>query len=337
MTDNQVVDVINALPDGALIVNEAGLIIAANVAAREALQLDPEGLVATTVIRNSAFVAALTHVRSASRSASFEFEIHSRPPRHIDAYVSHMGNSQSVLVILRDLTREQALERMRSDFVANASHEMRTPLASIMGAIETLQGPAKNDAKAREKFLASMLGQAQRMKRLIDDLLTLSRIELNAHVRPNAKVSLLQIAKQAKGNLQNLANELSITVAIEGETDLLVAGDSDELLQVAQNLLENAIKYGSAGGRVRMTCETDNGVGTLAVQDFGRGIPEIHIPRLTERFYRVSTQESRARGGTGLGLAIVKHILLRHRSKLNIQSREGEGSIFSFSIHLYKS
>ena len=337
MTDNQVIDVIDALPDGALIIDEAGLIVAANAAAREALQLRPEGLVAITVIRNSAFVAALANVRSSSRPASFEFEIHSRPPRHIDAYVSSMGNSQRVLVILRDLTREQALEKMRSDFVANASHEMRTPLASIMGAIETLQGPAKNDAKAREKFLGSMLGQAQRMKRLIDDLLTLSRIELNAHVRPNAKVSLLQIAKQARGNLQSLSNELSIAVSIEDDADVLVAGDSDELLQVAQNLLENAIKYGSTGGRVKITCEAENETGTLAVQDFGRGISEIHIPRLTERFYRVSTQESRARGGTGLGLAIVKHILLRHRSKLNIQSREGEGSIFSFSIPLYKS
>ena len=333
----QFFDLIDALPDGALIIDDDGIVLNANAAAREALQLEPRGLAATTVIRNSAFVAALASVRGATRLANIDFEIHSRPPRQISAFVSRLGDSDNILVILRDLTREQALEKMRSDFVANASHEMRTPLASIMGAIETLQGPAKNDPKAREKFLSSMLGQAQRMKRLIDDLLTLSRIELNAHVRPSAKVSLLQIANQAKGNLQILAKELSVEISVEGAGELLVAGDSDELLQVAQNLLENAIKYGGAGGQIGIQCTAHDGEVTLAVQDFGRGIPEIHIPRLTERFYRVSTQESRARGGTGLGLAIVKHILLRHRSKLNIHSQEGVGSIFSFTIQAYKS
>ena len=333
----QFFDLIEALPDGALIIDDDGIVLNANAAAREVLQLEPRGLAATTVIRNSAFVTALASVRSTTRLATIDFEIHSRPPRQISAFVSRLGDSNKILVILRDLTREQALEKMRSDFVANASHEMRTPLASIMGAIETLQGPAKNDPKAREKFLSSMLGQAQRMKRLIDDLLTLSRIELNAHVRPSAKVSLVQIANQAKGNLQSLAKELSADVSVEGTGEMLVAGDSDELLQVAQNLLENAIKYGGAGGQIRIHCTAANDEVTLAVQDFGRGIPEIHIPRLTERFYRVSTQESRARGGTGLGLAIVKHILLRHRSKLNVQSQEGVGSIFSFTVPAYRS
>ena len=335
--EEQVFNIIDALPDGAMIIDGDGLILATNAAAREVLQFELKGLTATTVIRNSAFIAAMASVRSSAHSATFEFEIHSRPPRQINAFVSKLGDGGNLLLILRDLTREQALEKMRSDFVANASHEMRTPLASIMGAIETLQGPAKNDPKAREKFLSSMLGQAQRMKRLIDDLLTLSRIELNAHVRPSAKVSLLQIAHQAKGNLQHLANELSAEVSVEGQGDMLVAGDSDELLQVAQNLLENAIKYGGAGGRIKIICTADTNEATLAVQDFGRGIPEIHIPRLTERFYRVSTQESRARGGTGLGLAIVKHILLRHRSKLHIQSQESVGSVFSFTIPIYRS
>ncbi len=333
----QFFDLIDALPDGALVIGDDGIVLSANAAAREALQLEPKGLSATTVIRNSAFVAALASVRGTTRFANIDFEIHSRPPRQISAFVSRLGDGDQILVILRDLTREQALEKMRSDFVANASHEMRTPLASIMGTIETLQGPAKNDPKAREKFLSSMLGQAQRMKRLIDDLLTLSRIELNAHVRPSAKVSLVQIAHQARGNLQSLAKELSADVSVEGMGEMHVAGDSDELLQVAQNLLENAIKYGAAGGQIKVHCSAGTDGVTLAVQDFGRGIPEIHIPRLTERFYRVSNQESRARGGTGLGLAIVKHILLRHRSKLNIQSQEGLGSVFSFTIPSYKS
>jgi two-component system, OmpR family, phosphate regulon sensor histidine kinase PhoR len=331
-----IADFLSALPDGALVVSREGQITSSNSAAREILQLAPDGLLATTVIRSATFSQALAGVRTSHRPATIEFEIHSRPPRLINAHIATFG-ADDALVILRDLTREQAIEKMRSDFVANASHEMRTPLASIIGAIETLQGPAKNDAKGREMFLGTMLTQAQRMKRLIDDLLTLSRIELNAHVRPSAKVSLLQIAKQAKSNLQHLSKDLEVEVSIQGEGEVFVAGDGEELLQVAQNLLENALKYGASGKRVVLACLADGDSGTLAIQDFGKGIPEIHLPRLTERFYRVSTQESRQRGGTGLGLAIVKHILLRHRSKLDVQSAEGRGSTFSFQIPLYKS
>jgi two-component system, OmpR family, phosphate regulon sensor histidine kinase PhoR len=240
---------------------------------------------------------------------------------------------------LRDLTREQRLEKMRSDFVANASHEMRTPLATIMGTIETLQGAARNDSKARDMFLDNMLVQARRMKRLIDDLLTLSRIELNEHVRPNAKVDLLEVAKQARGNLNELAKAHKVEVKVMGGTQTLLRGDSDELLQVVQNLLENAIKYGVSGGQVEVDvrCDTKNGKAVLSVRDFGKGIAKVHLPRLTERFYRVSAQESRAQGGTGLGLAIVKHIVSRHRGRLEIQSELGQGSTFSVTIPLFKS
>ena len=335
--ENMVVDFLQALPDGALIIDHEGMVTASNVAANEALELDPGGLAASSVIRSSAFATALASVRSTHRPAIIDFDIYSNPPRQISAHIANLGDDGQVLVILRDLTRAQAIEKMRSDFVANASHEMRTPLSSILGAIETLQGPAKNDAKGRDMFLATMLTQAQRMKRLIDDLLTLSRIELNAHVRPSAKVSLPQIAKQARSNLGQLAKELGVEVSLTGDAEVFVSGDGEELLQVAQNLLENAVKYGSSGKQVVMFCASNSETGTLAIQDFGKGIAQIHLPRLTERFYRVSTQESRQRGGTGLGLAIVKHILLRHRSKLDVHSIEGDGSTFSFSIPLYKS
>ena len=226
---------------------------------------------------------------------------------------------------------------MRSDFVANASHEMRTPLAAIIGSIETLQGAARDDAKAREKFLVTMSVQARRMKRLIDDLLTLSRIELNEHVRPSARVDLVDVIRQAQSNLKNLAQANNVVMEAHEAESALVAGDADELLQVVQNLLENAIKYGGSGGRVVIACQTQMNDGVLFVQDFGRGIAEDHIPRLTERFYRVSTQESRARGGTGLGLAIVKHIISRHRGKLGISSQVGLGTTFTVSIPLYNS
>ena len=299
--EKMIADFLQALPDGALIISHEGLVTASNHAAKEALELDPDGLPASSVIRSSAFTTALAVVRSTHRPAAIDFDIYSNPPRSISAHIAKLEHGDQVLVILRDLTRAQTIEKMRSDFVANASHEMRTPLSSILGAIETLQGPAKNDAKGRDMFLATMLTQAQRMKRLIDDLLTLSRIELNAHVRPSAKVSLPQIAKQARSNLGPLAKELAVEVSLTGDAEVLVSGDGEELLQVAQNLLENAIKYGSSGKHVVMSCADGAETGTLSIQDFGKGIAQIHLPRLTERFYRVSTQESRQRGGTGLG------------------------------------
>jgi two-component system phosphate regulon sensor histidine kinase PhoR len=251
--------------------------------------------------------------------------------------LSRLGNHGHILVLLRDLTREQAVEKMRSDFVANASHEMRTPLSTIIGTIETLQGAAKEDPKAREKFLSSMLAQAHRMKRLIDDLLTLSRIELNAHVRPSSKVSLSNIAKQAKSNLTTFATEYNVELELISDGEVQVSGEPDELLQVALNLIENAIKYGGEGKRVEIHCSEMGRNGVLSITDFGQGIAEDHIPRLTERFYRVSTKQSRARGGTGLGLAIVKHIVLRHRGEMDIRSEPSRGSTFTVSIPLYNS
>ncbi len=335
--DWQITDLVEALPDGAVVIDMAGAVISANKLAADILQQDLIGLASTSVIRSPAFAGSLNGVRQSGRAASVDIEFHGRPSRQVSAFLAPLGSSGDILVVLRDLTREQAIEKMRSDFVANASHEMRTPLASIIGTIETLQGAAKDDAKARGMFLATMLQQGQRMKRLIDDLLTLSRIELNEHVRPDGRVALLNVLKQAKANLSQQALETKVIIELKADAELMVAGNADELLQVAQNLLENAIKYGADGGRIEINCSTRGSHAVFAVKDFGKGIAEIHLPRLTERFYRVSTQESRQRGGTGLGLAIVKHILLRHRGKLDIVSAPGHGSTFTVSIPLHNS
>jgi two-component system, OmpR family, phosphate regulon sensor histidine kinase PhoR len=328
---------LNALPDASIVVGANGIIAATNPQTREILQTDPTGLDCFSVIRSPAFKQAVKNLGEAGEAQSVDIEFHGRPPRQVNAHVALLGTSGDMLVVLRDLTREQAIEKMRSDFVANASHEMRTPLTTIIGTIETLQGPAKDDAKARDIFLSTMLTQAQRMKRLIDDLLTLSRIELNAHVRPSKQVVLLNVLKQAKANLAPQADSAKVNVELSGEPDIIIIGDADELLQVAQNLLENAIKYGAGGGRIEVSCSKRGTEAVLAVKDFGKGIEEIHLPRLTERFYRVSTQESRQRGGTGLGLAIVKHIVVRHRGKLDVTSSPGHGSLFTVSIPLYSS
>jgi len=330
-------ELIDALPDGALLIGAAGEVSAANGQARDILGGNLIGIPAKGLIRQPAFHAALTQVIQTRQPMLIDIEIAGRPIRQFSVHISSVGKSGECLAVFRDLTREQSIERMRSDFVANASHEMRTPLAAIIGTIETLQGAARNDEKAREKFLGSMLVQARRMKRLIDDLLTLSRIELNEHVRPSARVDLVDVIRQAQSNLKGLAQENNVVMEAPVSKATLVSGDADELLQVVQNLIENAIKYGGAGGRVVVACDARAGYGVLRVQDFGRGIAEDHIPRLTERFYRVSTQESRARGGTGLGLAIVKHIISRHRGKLDIASELGKGSTFNISVPLYHS
>jgi two-component system phosphate regulon sensor histidine kinase PhoR len=220
---------------------------------------------------------------------------------------------------------------VRVDFVANASHELRTPLASLTGFIETLQGPAKDDSAARERFLGIMREQATRMSRLVDDLLSLSRIELKAHVRPRDPVDLVAVLRHVIDAHSPLARESGVVIERElPNVPVIVQGDRDELIQVFDNLLDNACKYGGSGGRVRVTItaptEGEPGETRVTVRDFGPGIPPEHVPRLTERFYRVSADQPR---GTGLGLAIVKHIATRHHARLVIESRMGEGSAFT--------
>jgi two-component system phosphate regulon sensor histidine kinase PhoR len=240
-----------------------------------------------------------------------------------------------VLMTFHDLTPLRRVEEMRADFVANASHELRTPLAALLGFIETLQGSARDDAKARQRFLAIMQEQARRMARLIDDLLSLSRIELNAHRRPDTPIDLVPIVRQVVDGLETLARDRGVTVNIEAANALTVFGDHDELVRIFENLIENALKYGAAGKRVDIKLAASDGSepeAQVSVRDYGPGIAPEHLPRLTERFYRVDVSESRAQGGTGLGLALVKHILARHRGRLTIESAPGEGA--TFAVHL---
>ncbi|MCW2318447.1 two-component system, OmpR family, phosphate regulon sensor histidine kinase PhoR [Rhodoblastus acidophilus] len=250
------------------------------------------------------------------------------------------GEARHVAVTLHDATESRRLEQMRVDFVANASHELRTPLASLLGFIETLIGPARDDSAAREKFLGIMLHQARRMARLVDDLLSLSRIEQTLHVQPRAAVDLAAVVEQVRDALSPLAKDNRIELVVEARK-ILVRGDRDELLRVAENLIENAIKYsapepGQADRKVWISIESHDGVGILSVRDEGPGIAPENIPRLTERFYRVDVGQSRAKGGTGLGLALVKHILARHRGRLSIQSLPGEGATFSAHAPLFE-
>lgn len=235
------------------------------------------------------------------------------------------------LLSFKDISELRRIDRMRSDFVANASHELRTPLASLRGFIETMQGPARGDPKAQERFLAIMLDQANRMSRLVDDLLSLSRLELKAHLAPDQMVDIVPVIGHVRDSLAPLASDLDVDIRLhvpDGKVEVL--GDRDELVQVFENLIENACKYGQEGKVVDVHVRKPVGGSVeVSVIDHGPGIPAEHVPRLTERFYRVSVTDSRSKKGTGLGLAIVKHILTRHRARLIVRSEIGQGTEFT--------
>jgi two-component system phosphate regulon sensor histidine kinase PhoR len=332
-----------ALPQPCIVVDRRGVVTMLNARAASAVEGlrvgDPLGFVLRAPVVTEAVDEALADGRPATveyrETVPLErwFEAHIAPVR-LDGEAERAPDH--VVVTLEDRTAQQRLERTRVDFVANASHELRTPLASLSGFIETLQGAARHDEAARERFLGIMRQQAFRMSRLIDDLLSLSRIELMQHVRPEGVVDVASVVAQTVDALAPLARENKVEVALDlGRGPIEVRGDRDELFRVFENLVENAIKYGAAGGRVEIAARPAPAADGLpdgawvSVRDFGPGIPSEHVPRLTERFYRVDTAASREKGGTGLGLAIVKHILARHRGRLAIESRLGEGSSFS--------
>jgi two-component system, OmpR family, phosphate regulon sensor histidine kinase PhoR len=336
ITREQIALFTEAIPDPALVIKTDGSILYAN---RNASALFERQLVNHNiffVVRTPAINNAVTEVFSLEKLAVVQHQFHTPVPRSFDVYISplHMieQGASLALLVFRDLTYEEQIERMRTDFVANASHELRTPLASLSGFIETMQGAAKNDPKAKDEFLKLMKAQADRMAHLIEDLLSLSRIETSEHVAPSGTVDLTLLAKQTRDLLQDLAKNSKCDLKLEMPNTLPVIGDAGQLSQVIYNLVENAIKYAGSNKSVILAGRAEGNTAIFTVQDFGQGIAAHHIPRLTERFYRVSAQDSRMRGGTGLGLAIAKHILKRHRGKSQIESKLGEGS--TFSIHI---
>jgi two-component system, OmpR family, phosphate regulon sensor histidine kinase PhoR len=332
---------IDALPDAALLLDGQGVLTAANTTAAGIFGQIFAGEHIGRTARQPELAAAVNSALTSGGKAIFELVIRTPAERHLDGAASRLTgfgdgvNAPAVLIILQDISEREALARMRMEFVANASHELRTPLAAVSGFIETLRGPAKDDAAAREKFLGIMSEQAQRMTRLIDDLLVLSRVEMRAHLVPVTVADLNHVAAEAARLAASLAKKEGAALDLElTGADMKLPGDHDELMQAAQNLVQNALKYGRAGGRVtiRTSRERDRRGGMVvrfSVTDDGPGIAAEHLPRLTERFYRVNTAASRQKGGTGLGLAIVKHIAARHRGRVEVQSTPGQGSTFS--------
>jgi len=335
--------VVAGLPDPVVALDRDGRVLALNDRARALAPALRLGEPVAFALRMPELIEAVT--RAAAQGTEQRVTYSERVPidRWFETVVMPVRREAAaarpdfLLMTFHDLTPLRRVEEMRADFVANASHELRTPLAALLGFIETLQGSAKDDAKARERFLAIMQEQARRMARLIDDLLSLSRIELNAHRRPDTPVDLVPIVRQVADGLEMLARDRGVTVNIEATTALTALGDRDELVRIFENLVENALKYGAAGRRVDIrigpgTSTEGESEAQVSVRDYGPGIAPEHLPRLTERFYRVDVTESRAQGGTGLGLALVKHILNRHRGRLTIESAPGQGA--AFIIHL---
>jgi two-component system phosphate regulon sensor histidine kinase PhoR len=339
---------IGGLPGAAIVLDREGRVLAFNETAASVAPALRHGEPALISLRMPELVDAIR--RAARRREPQRVEFFERVPldRWFEAFVTPVrlategeGPVDILLMTFNDLTPLRRVEEMRADFIANASHELRTPLAALLGFIETLQGPAKEDASARTKFLAIMQGQATRMARLIDDLLSLSRIELNVHLQPNTPLDVAPIVRQVVDGLQMLARDRGVDIKVIMTGDpLLVLGDRDELIRALENLVENALKYGAAGKRVDVTLaqgQTRAGEPEVrvTVRDYGPGISPEHLPRLTERFYRVDVADSRAQGGTGLGLALVKHVLNRHAGRLTIESTLGTGAAFTMHLPLH--
>jgi len=323
--------VLQALPDPLIIVNRRGDVTRANRAAEALAETRLAERPLTASFRHPDLLR-IAETALGGKGASAEITLPAPAPRSYSVIAEPLGEG-GALILLHDLTALRMSERMRADFVANVSHELRTPLSSLLGFVETLRGPARGDREAQEKFLAIMQEQAERMTRLIEDLLSLSRIEMDERTRPTAPVPLGRVVAKVTDMLAMKAAERGMTIESSIPPDLsAVAGDEDQLTQVLQNLVDNALKYGAPETPVEITIASDGRMASIAVHNHGEGIAPEHLPRLTERFYRVDAARSRELGSTGLGLAIVKHIVNRHRGRLEIDSVPDEGSTFTVCL-----
>lgn len=342
--------IVDSLPDPAILLTKEGTLVYFNAEASELLGDLRQGLHISSVIRNPEFLDAVSRAPSSERPLTVYYSGRVPVGRRLSSIIANItpqtnnNDAPRLLATFKDLTQLERINQMRADFIANASHELRTPLASLMGFIETLQGPAKEDPEARDRFLDIMSKQAERMTRLINDLLSLSRVEMNAHLRPADRVEINEAVTYVVDTMEPIARDAEISLTISPLPEpVYVRGEREELVQVFQNLVQNAIRYGIDNGHVDVFIErraAQHGKDTaiaITVEDDGPGISPEHLPRLTERFYRVDVNSSRDKGGTGLGLAIVKHIVTRHRGELEIHSTLGKGSRFTIILEEWPS
>lgn len=358
---------LEALPDPALLIDANMRIVSSNAAARRQMQFEARGQFLTSILRHPDVLEAVQAAVHDGATRAVEYEQATQVERHTRCYVApvNWGPDRAAMLVFHDQTARISTERMRADFLANASHELRTPLASLSLLIETIAGPARESAEDRDRFLKMMQVQAERMRRLIDDLLSLSRIELDEHVPPSDRADLCVVGREVVDLMTAVARDRGVDLKLDApDAPLKVVGERFQLAQVAQNLVDNAIKYTPAGGVVRIEIgvggdrdETALKAGRqweeagrvailtpiavanrsyayIRVEDAGPGIAMRFLPRLAERFFRVERELGDERGGTGLGLAIVKHIINRHRGGFLVESQPGRGSAFAAYVEL---
>ena len=329
--------VLDAVPSAVLWLEEVDRVVLANDAAEALFGEGIEGRLVTDILRHPDFHGALGDALARRQRLQLRLALTTKAGSCIyEVHITPTGHDDGSVVVFEDQTAIEQASAMRRDFVANVSHELRTPLTALVGFIETLRGAARDDAGARERFLSIMEREAGRMIRLVNDLLSLSRVEAEEHRRPSEAVEVLGLLRSVMTTQREQADAAGVRMILQADDpSLSVRGDSDQLMQVFLNLAENGLKYGGAGGelifrvaRLPREPKLRGPAISVAVIDKGEGIDPIHLPRLTERFYRIDSHRSREKGGTGLGLAIVKHIVNRHRGRLRIESEPGKGSNF---------
>ncbi len=333
-------ELLEAMPDPVLIVDAGRHLVAANAAATATFGVTQIGRDLTVSVRHPDVLQAVDTVLQDGACPEITIDLAAPVRRSFGLSVTPLrqaARERLLMLLFRDITVTARAEQIRADLVANVSHELRSPLSSLFGFIETLKGPAHDDTAAQKRFLDIMEGEAARMTNLIDDLLSLSRVEVNEHVPPSEPVDLQPIIARTLDTLRGAAQHKNMAIRIDAAGELQpVAGDVGELRQVFQNLVDNAVKYGRSDTEIEIALrpvprmrETGARGIMVEIRDYGDGIAPEHLPRLTERFYRVDKGRSRSLGGTGLGLAIVKHIVSRHRGYLTVESTPGEGSTFA--------
>lgn len=345
MPVSQVAALLDGIPHAVVLINAQGIVKAINHLGYELFSKGLEGRHHVTVLRQPILLECVENCFQSQSEVRAQFSKSTASHDTVFQVVCRpvlLEDGKGVLMSFQDVTPFEAAGQMRRDFVANVSHELRTPLTALAGFIETLRGPAKDDSKARERFLGIMEKETSRMNRLVRDLLSLSRVESEERIRPEVEVDITAVLEAAIVSLRPMAEESDVTLVFEPPKEpLLIPGDSDQLQQVFSNLLENGIKYGARNEDVTIKLvkieyepRLQGPALSISVADKGEGIDPHHIPRLTERFYRVDGHRSREMGGTGLGLAIVKHIVNRHRGYLKIDSNHGKGSVFTAVLPL---
>ena len=330
---DQIDDFLAGLPLAALMIGPDARIGAANMAAIALFGRAMLGRHHSFALRQPEVLQAIALALSEAQQSVVR-QVLPGPSHEIVHRITVSPVGKSVMCLFQDISDQEQAEQMRSDFVANVSHELRTPLTALLGFIETLRGPARDDEAARARFLAIMAKEAERMNRLVSDLLHLSRVEAQERQRPATRHDLAALTLSALQSLRPLAEATGVEVVTQGlDAPIMIQVDPDQMMQVVTNLVENAIKYGAAGKKVEVSLTLEAGprgpLVRLDVTDHGEGFDPVHIPRLAERFYRIDGHRSREKGGTGLGLAIVKHIAHRHRGRLAVDSAPGKGATFS--------